>query len=384
MEKRKLGICCNFSHKHVGGSETVIKHISERLVKNYNYEVNVYSFSCNVSFRDGGVNYYPCLKGGRFISQIGHNDHLMVYSDSFWEYDTLVRNIDNIDCTVSVCLVGGYHMQSHPEIFDLLKNNIDKFNLITHSKTTPDYKWCIDNYLPVKVVPNGVDLEEFRNNSINFREKYNIKEKYIILNVSSFFYGKGQEILPKIAKRLSHVVPESRKKLLSRKFRDIDSGYKDFVILSISNTVKYPYDKVFLDRTRKQSNGLNIRFLRDLPREDVVAAFNASDLFAFTSRKEVSPLVILESKASKTPWVSFDVGDVKDRWGGVVVRNMINKDSRGYNIIDDNVVDRFSIHIAEMLDNKYRYNRKIEEGQQDIEKIDWDNIVPLYNEVFSE
>ncbi len=199
----KLGICCNFGPPSIGGSEYVIKNISDRLVKDFGYEVNIYTFSENHSFRLGNLNIIPCQKGDKFISQIAQNDHLMVYSDSFWEFDTLVENIEKIDCRASVALVGAYHMQSHPKTFELLKKKINKFNLIVHSRITPDYNWCLgtgkdSDRLPVKIIPNGVDLSEFRDNSLNFREKYNIKEKYIILNVSNFFYGKGQEALPKI------------------------------------------------------------------------------------------------------------------------------------------------------------------------------------------
>ena len=110
----KIGIVCNYSWPHIGGSEFVIKNISERLVKNYNYEVNVYSFSCKVKIQDNGVNYFACKKGNELISQIAQNDHIFCYSDSFWEFDTLVENIDLIAPQVSVCLVGAYYMQSHP------------------------------------------------------------------------------------------------------------------------------------------------------------------------------------------------------------------------------------------------------------------------------
>ncbi len=357
----KLGICCNFSHKHIGGSEAVLKNIADRLVKDYSYRVSVYSFSCKYHFNDQGVNYHPCLKGDQFISQIGHNDCLMVYSDSFWEFDTLVRNIDKIDCRVFCVLVGAYHTQSHIETFKLLKQNIDRFNLITHSSITPDYKWCIDNGLPVKVIPNGVDLNSFRENKTSFREKYDIKSKYIILNVSSFFFGKGQEILPKIAKKIKS---------------------KDVIILQLSNSVQYPYDLRFLQQTRQQSEGLNIKFLRDLPREDVVAAFKCSDLFLFPSLKEVAPLVILESRAAKLPWVSMDVGNVKEQSGGIVINNN-NVDHKGYKIVDDKIINSYVVNIADVLELKDVRENLIREGQHDIEKLDWQNIVPLYDEVFS-
>jgi glycosyltransferase involved in cell wall biosynthesis len=385
MKQYKICILCNFGPfpdpdrgGSVGGSEMVIAAIAQKLSQSpYNYEIEIYAHNYKKVSEFNGIKLFPCTRGDSFVSRIAHNDHTLVYSDSSWSFDTLLRNIGKMPQKVSLCLVGAYHLQTNPQSLKLLKENIDKFNLITHSEITPDYKWCIDNNLPVKVIPNGVDLSEFEENSIDFRQKYNIKEKYVILNISNYFFGKGQEILPEIAKRLSYAVPESVKKKLGKEF-----DYKDFIILSISNTVQYPYDKVFLERTKKQSKGENIRFLRDIPREDVVAAFKASDIFIFTSRKEVSPLVILESQASKTPWVSFDVGDVRGRAGGSVVRNFSGKDNKGYNIIDKNTIDRFCIHVAEMLSDEDKLKKVVKEGQKDIELIDWNNIVPLYDKIF--
>jgi len=359
----KLGIFCNFSHRSVGGSEIVLKEISERLVKQFNYEVAVYSYSVHSSFSENGVKYVPCKRGYGLIAQINENDHIFVYSDSFWGWDTIVEKIDRIDCEVSVALVGAYHMQSHPKTLDLLKKNIDRFNLITHSSITPDYKWCIDNGLPVEVIPNGVNLEEFRQNTIDFREKYNIKEKYVILNVGNFFYGKGFELLPQICRRISTFM-------------------QDFIILQVSNVVKYPYDKIFFERTKKQSKGMNIRFFRDLPREDVIAAFKNADTFLFTSKKEVAPLVILEARVAETPWLSMDVGNLEEQKGGMVLKNK-NKDHKGYKIVDDILLGKFAANVGNIVRNK-RINKDLTcECQQDIKKSDWENIVPLYDKVFS-
>ncbi len=367
----ELGVCCNYSHRHIGGSEIVLKNIAEKLVKNYGYKVNVYSFSNSSPFQDNGVNYFPCFKGNKFISQIAKNDYIFVYSDSFWGMDTLLQNIDKIDCGLFCALVGAYHLQSHPESFKLLKESLHRFNLITHSKITPDYKWCVDNNLPVKVIPNGVNLSEFRENAINFREKYNIKEKYIILSVFSYFYGKGFELLPKICRKLSE-------------------NLDDFIILQISNTVQYFYDKIFLDRTKKQCKGLPIRFLRDLPRDDVVAAFKASDVFLQTSKKEVAPIVILECRAAKLPYVSMKVGNIMDNPGGIPVSYQ-KVDKKGYVIVDNNIINHLVIalfYTLKPIENDGKRNLKtfkesiIGQGQKDIEYIDWNNIVPLYDKVF--
>lgn len=359
----RLGIFCNFSHKHIGGSEAVLKYISERLVKSYNYEVIVYSYSVQSPFSENGVKYTSCKKGNDLITQINENDHIYVYSDSFWGWDTIVESIDKVAPAVSVALVGAYHMQSHSEIFNLLKENIDKFNLITHSAITPDYKWCIDKGLPVKVIPNGVNIEEFEQNTINFREKYNIKEKYVILNVGNYFYGKGFELLPKICNRISTFM-------------------HDFIILQISNTVKYSYDKIFFERTKKQSGGMNIRFFRDISREDVIAAFKNADTFLFTSKKEVAPLVILESIAAETPWLSMDVGNIGEQKGGIILENE-NKDRKGYKVVNDILLGKYAANVGNIVRNKRTNKDLTDECRENIEKIDWDNIVPLYHEVFS-
>jgi glycosyltransferase involved in cell wall biosynthesis len=50
-------------------------------------------------------------------------------------------------------------------------------------------------------------------------------------------------------------------------------------------------------------------------------ALAGADLFLFTSRVECAPLVILEAMAAGVPWVSFDVGNVSELPGGIVVRS---------------------------------------------------------------
>jgi glycosyltransferase involved in cell wall biosynthesis len=51
----------------------------------------------------------------------------------------------------------------------------------------------------------------------------------------------------------------------------------------------------------------------------VASAIAGAALFLFTSRVECAPLVILEAMAAGTPWVSYDVGNVSELPGGVVV-----------------------------------------------------------------
>jgi glycosyltransferase involved in cell wall biosynthesis len=357
----KLCIICNYGPPHCGGSEEVIKNISKCLINQYDYDITIFARNYHKSSFWNGINLLPCPKGNALISQLNNFDHTFVYSDSQWNWEDIVKNINKIDSKVSVALVGAYHMRSNLDVLNLVKKDIDKFNLITHSSATPDYEWCIDNKLVAEVVPNGVNLTEFQNDTIDFREKYNIKEKYILLFAANFFYGKGFEVLPEICRNIAR---------------------EDIAFLSLSNTIKYPYDKTFLQKTKQQSIGLNIRFLRDLPREDVIAAFNASDIFVSTSKKEVAPLVILESQAAGTPWISMDVGNTGERAGGIIIKNP-DIDSKGYKVVNDKIVDKFAENIKSILLSNELRKQLISEGLKDIYQLDWNDIVPEYNRIFN-
>jgi glycosyltransferase involved in cell wall biosynthesis len=265
-----------------------------------------------------------------------------------------------------VALVGAYHMREHSKaIGEKFKANIDRFRVICHSRFNIDYEWCLDNDLPLAVVPNGVNLSEFDDNTIDFREKYGIKEKYMFLNVSNFFYGKGQEALVDIG---THFVRGEIK--------------DNYVIVQISNSVNYPYDRRFLETCEQggRDKNVNIKFLRDIPREDVVAAFKSAGAFLFTSRKEICPLVILESQAASLPWISMDVGNVKDREGGKVI-HYTEEDSKGYKIVNRQTICSYVVRVMDVFEEEGAELSIA--GREGVEKLDWQNIVPLYDKVFN-
>jgi len=362
----KLGIFCNFGPPHCGGSEIVLENIAIGLINQYGYDVTIYGYNYNSKFKYKGINVVPCREGSPLIAQINRNDHVFVYSDSFWGWDTIVENIDKVVPDVSVALVGAYHMRDHNKATgEKFKANIDRFRVICHSKLNVDNEWCLDNDLSATVVPNGVNLSEFDDNTVNFREKYGIKEKYMFLNVSNFFYGKGQEALIDIG---THFVRGEIK--------------DNYVIVQISNSVNYPYDRRFLERCKEEcgNKNVNIKFLRDIPREDVVAAFKAAGVFLFTSRKEICPLVILESQAASLPWISIDVGNVREREGGKVI-HYTEEDDKGYKIINHKTICSYVIRVADIFE--VDGEELSIAGRAGAELLDWKNIVPVYNRVFN-
>ncbi len=70
----------------------------------------------------------------------------------------------------------------------------------------------------------------------------------------------------------------------------------------------------------------------DLPREKVVDAFFEADLFVFASKVEYSPLVLFESAAAGTPFLTVPVGNAAEivRWTGGGWLCPAETDDRGY------------------------------------------------------
>jgi glycosyltransferase involved in cell wall biosynthesis len=52
--------------------------------------------------------------------------------------------------------------------------------------------------------------------------------------------------------------------------------------------------------------------ITSLSRIETLAAYHQADLFLFPSNIECSPLVLFESIASKTPFLTTDVGNAKE------------------------------------------------------------------------
>ena len=363
-----IGILCNFGPgivsgiPQIGGSENVIENISKLLIRDYNYEVNIYAFNYDKKDTCHNINIIPCGKNNKLIDQINSYTKILIYSDSFWGLNSVLDNINKIKPKITLVLVGAYFLKSHPEYLKILKSNINKFNLVVHSRITPDYKFCVENNLPVSVIPNGISTEEFKINKINFLEKYKIKEKYVILSVFNWFYGKGFNKLTEF-------------------YRSLEKELKDFIIIQVSSSIKYPYEKRFLEKCQYECRNMNIKFLRNIPREDVVSAFNNSDIYLNLSFKEVSPLILYESRASSLPFVSSNVGNSIEQKGGIIIVNN-NEDEKGYKIVDKQIIDKYVDSIIRILTNNSLRERLIREGQEDIKQYDWKNIVPEYNKLF--
>ena len=259
------------------------------------------------------------------------------------------------------------HMRENASSRKAFFSQKEKIGVITHSDSYADYKTCQDAGIEPAVIANGVSLREFEDCEIDFRKKYAIETPGLVVCVSNFFPGKGQDHLVKALDRLS-------------------KRREDFSAVFVSTRVNFPYAQTISANVQRSLSRLRTssRFLVDIPRSDVVAAFRAATVFAFPSQKEVAPIVVLESMAASAPWIAMPVGDVATLPGGRLVP-FRGYDPRGYLVWREESYATFVDHIDNLLEDSAERESLGTAGRAFIEaERDWSKIVPRYESFFEQ
>lgn len=167
------------------------------------------------------------------------------------------------------------------------RNFVEKKELFTGMKNmtivTPS-KWLAglvkESFLkehPVKVINNGIDLENFKPTDSNFRMKYNLENKFVILGAASVWEKrKGYDYFINLSKQ-------------------IDNN-EIIVMIGLSERQKkgLPHNIIGLTRTN------SIRALAEI--------YSAADVFVNPTLEDNFPTTNLESLACGTPVVTFNTG----------------------------------------------------------------------------
>lgn len=131
---------------------------------------------------------------------------------------------------------------------------------------------------PVKVINNGIDLTVFKPSESNFREKYNIGDKFIVLGVA-FGWGKrkGLDVFIDLSKRLDN-----------EKYQIVLVGTDDTIDMQL------PKNIISIHRTQNQT--------------ELAEIYTAANVFANPTREDNYPTVNMESIACGTPVITFRTG----------------------------------------------------------------------------
>lgn len=192
----------------------------------------------------------------------------------------------------------------------------------------------------VKVVNNGINLSLFKPTKSNFRKKYGIEMKKILLGISfGWDDRKGLDVFIELAKRL-------------------DDSYK-IVLVGTDDSIdaKLPSNIISIHRTQNQ--------------KELAGIYTAADLLINPTREDTFPTVNIECIACGTPVLTFRTGgspEILDETCGMVV--------------DCDDIDKMEIEILNICSNRvYISDNCIKRSiQYDAEKC-FSKYIDIYREM---
>lgn len=223
-----------------------------------------------------------------------------------------------------------------------LFTELDNLTIVTPSKWLQgEVKESFLNKYECIVINNGIDTDVFRPRKNNFRERWNLKHKKIVLGVSSAW---GQE-----RKGLKYMLQLSE---------ILDDTYK-VVIVGLSNEEKekIPIQVLGIGRT---SNAI-----------ELAEIYSEADVFVNPTLEDNFPTTNIEALACGTPVITFDTGgsvEAIDENTGKIVQQ---KDLEG-----------LKSAIEEICAEKDRYfNACVEKGKKYCKSIKFSQYIELYNKI---
>ena len=373
-----------FYSPRVGGAQEVVKQLSERLVKR-GHQVTV--ATTRVPERTGldinGVRLVEFAISGnevrgyqgeteryqQFLVQ-GNFDVMLNYAAQQWTADLVFPLLTRLPypAILAPCGFSGIY---HPDFRDYFRKMPDVLRryagLVLHSSTYRDARFIEPLHLDnCTFIPNGAAEEEFGLADSTFRQRYAIPEGPLLLTVGSHTRHKGHQ-------------------LSIEAFRRARIGRASLVVIG-NRAVRLgclPICQAQAAFTRFSTLGRKTGFLLDPPRPDVVAAFQAADLFVFGSNIECSPLVLFEAMASKTPFISVACGNAAEiaAWGGsgVIVPTLTRLDG----LVDARVGD-FTRAIERLWHDPDKRASMAQSGYSAWQqRFTWEKVVTQYEQLYS-
>lgn len=373
----------------VGGVEEVVKQLSEHLVKLGHHVTIATTKLPNRKFTKlHGVKIVEFDITGNLVKRISGErqkyidyvlnskfDVITNFAAQQWATDLLLPVLDKIKAKKVFVPTGfsGFYSPFYKNYFNKMKEWMKEYDAsIFLSGSYRDIDFARKNNIRnIKIIPNGASKEEFtKKTTINIRKILNIPDDhFLILDVGSHTGLKGH---------LEAIRIFSQAKIKRATF---------LIIGRPSKNIKSCYRLCKINEFASQLSPNNLKFekrilIRDLTRPQTVAAFKASDLFLFTSRIECSPIVLFESLAAKTPFLTTDVGNAKEiiNWtrGGKLLPTTIN--CWGYSQVQ-------AAQSAKILEDCYHHRPRLSLMRKRghtawLKKFTWEKIANKYESLY--
>ena len=327
-----------------GGAEEVVKQLSERLAALGHEVVVATTYDPRRAGYIGGVkieqfriagNAAMGLRGSqaeirRYHELLGSGfDVVMNYAAQSWTTDLALQSLYSISAkkVLVPCGYSGLHNPRYREYFAVLPEKLKAYDALVYmGKEYQDILWGREHGLRDREVyiPNGAAAEEFLGADIyNFKKRFAVTTPHMALCVSNHYRAKGHSFVIEAFRKMHRAdttlviigAPFVATGLL-RKLAHFALDYCGCFFASLFNR--------------------RIKLISTNDRRAVVSAYRGADVFLFGSEVECAPLVMYESFASKTPFITRRVGNVGDHAQDLKIISSTEEMARVANsILDD-------------------------------------------------
>lgn len=352
----------------VGGTEEVVERLAERYAK-AGHQVTVftsdepgrpaeetrggYAIRRFALQRRGKFRFPPRAYREAVLSDAWDVVHL--HGQRVWSTDYLYRHLPKAKAPVVFTAHGFYqwHMERLPLVDDyyyrwLLPRALRHAAALT-ALTSPEMDELRGWGVPegkLRLVPDGFDPAEFAAPPSGFRARHGIAPgEPILLYVGGFYRNKRVDRLVQVAAQTG-------------------------ATLAVVGKEHHPTHGLAECHALAERTGARVRFLGKLPREDVLAAYAASDLFVLGSDFEGFGLVLLEAMAAGLPFVATRAGAAPD----------LAAHGAGLSVPPD----RMAAEVRALLDDPARRKAMGEAGRKAVAAYEWGPIAEQYLRLYRE
>lgn len=399
----RILFCSEFYSPSVGGVQEVVRQLAERMVlRGHDVTVATTELPGRLSDTLNGVKIREFRISGNLVHGIGGKvadyrrfvesqvfDVIVIKAAQQWTFDALWPVLSDIRArkVFIPCGFSGLYEPVYAEYFDRLPRILHQFDhLIFYASDYRDINFAkregIHKY---SIIPNGASEIEFTAEAdAAFKQRHEIgSDDLLFLTVGSLSRVKGHLDVVKgfLAADLAgqtatlilngneggHIALRPRLEVVAAKAREYNRVITDiYQTEGIPSAGKYIVHGVLnkagvhlgryaarnhihsvtfreellqvVENIHAQGGGKRV-LLTDFPRPELVQAYMNADLFVFASHVEYSPLVLFESAAAGTPFLSVPVGNAAEiaEWTGAGVICPAVQDERGYTKVDPEV-----------------------------------------------
>lgn len=422
----RILFCCELYAPSVGGVQEVMRQVAERLVSR-GHDVTV--ATTRLPSRDfqllNGVSVKEFSVSGNFVAGMngevtryqdyavsGEFDVILIKAAQQWTFDALWPVLDQIKSpkVFIPCGFSGLHEPAYQTYFAQMAEILRKFDhLIFYASDYRDVNFARQhNIKNFSIIPNGASEIEFGVEADStFRARHDIPEtSFVFLTVGSLTGLKGHLEISRAFARLELLEGEHATLILNGnephgaganlvntvlKIVGITKMYG--IMYAIKHVMKtilrlFGHDvglrakltKIAAELRREASNKHIL--ITNFPRQELTQCYMSADLFVFASNVEYSPLVLFETVAAGTPFLSVNVGNAQEiaQWtsGGVLCQSWT--DERGYTQVNE-------LQLVEAMQALMRQKEKLAQmgavGRRSwMEHFTWAEIARQYEDIF--